>query len=228
MAINNNVSSDKQEKCLEMSKFYHAKFQDIPSLSSQTYLEQKDTSKYVLVDVRSSSEQQVSMIPNAIKLHDLESKIKNNLVIIDESTTVVTYCTIGYRSGLEARRLRDEYDLHGRILNLDGIVCYTHACSNNTRDTFNKNFQDDEDHDNTLSKAAPAATTSSEPMFLMEPKTRTSTKKVHVFGNDWDCAAESFESTYFSKPIMTLKGTAVVCKSCFNACFGCLRKQKKY
>jgi rhodanese-related sulfurtransferase len=41
---------------------------------------------------------------------------------------IVTYCTVGYRSGREARRIQDAHPHYrGRIYNLDGILAYTYV-----------------------------------------------------------------------------------------------------
>ncbi len=73
-------------------------------------------SEVVIVDVRTPEEQQVSMIPGAVSekqfLRDLEQH-KDRLVI--------GYCTISYRSGEFARKLRAEhgitmYNLRGGLL----------------------------------------------------------------------------------------------------------------
>mmetsp|Transcript_15927 Transcript_15927/g.20221 ORF Transcript_15927/g.20221 Transcript_15927/m.20221 type:complete len:202 (-) Transcript_15927:12-617(-) len=194
-----NTSS---EKCNEMSKFYHGKFDDIPTLTSIAYLHQKQHQNYILVDVRSQAEQKLSMIPHAITMGDFERRMKklqhgddwddgNHDNNIDDSTTIVTYCTIGYRSGLEGRRLRDEYNLYGRIMNLDGIVCYTHAC---------KEMQ---------SKG------NGESFSLVDPTTNQETNQVHVFGEAWNYTHNSFTPTYFSKPVMAFRGLSVGCKSFF-------------
>ena len=45
-----------------------------------------------------------------------------------DDTDIIFYCTIGYRSGMEAARICDEYNIdRGRVYSLDGIVPYTHA-----------------------------------------------------------------------------------------------------
>ena len=217
------TDSSNLEKCQEMSKFYHSKFADIPSLSSQTYLENKhlENDDYLLVDVRSTAEQKVSMIPNAITLCEFEKRMKqkNDVSVMKKgnanndnndslsTTTVVTYCTIGYRSGLEARRLRDEYDLHGKIYNLDGIVCYTHACNA----TLCKNNSNDDNSQ----------------VFLIDPQTKQSTMNVHVFGDAWNNVADPFQSVHFSRPVMILRGISVAFKGCINSCACCKRRTER-
>ena len=132
------------------------------------------------------------MIPNAITLHDFESRMKTEKRNQDQRIVVVTYCTIGYRSGLEARRLRDRYHLN--VLNLDGIVSYTHACSTSTSTSTSTSSQNDQ-------------------AYLIDPKTGKATKRVHVFGPAWNVASDQFEATYFSKPSMAWRGFCVGCNA---------------
>ena len=143
------------------------------------------------------------MISNAITLEHFETRMKDMRAIpnanekTNESKIVVTYCTIGYRSGLEGRRLRDEYNLQGKIMNLDGIVCYTHACS--------KELPNMDDYIEDVSQS-----------FLVE-RNKKSTMKIHVFGTTWDCAADRFETTYFSKAVMVWRGIGVGLHGCYQS-----------
>lgn len=182
-----------------MWQAYHKRFPDVTTLTSTEYLSSKytlrpsSTSKYILVDVRSKAEQDVSMIPTAVTLSAFEKKMKispqSNTTITDE--IVVTYCTIGFRSGLEARRLRDKYNLN--VMNLDGIVSYTHACSV---------IQDPGAKDTSTSSLE-------ENVYLIDPKTKKATKRVHVFGPVWNVASNAVEATYFSTFSMALRGLSV-------------------
>jgi rhodanese-related sulfurtransferase len=62
--------------------------------------EKKESSDYVLVDVRTREESSVSVIPGAITMFEFE---KNRDRYRDR--TVITYCTSGYRSEQYARKL---------------------------------------------------------------------------------------------------------------------------
>ena len=121
------------------------------------------------------------MIPNAISLkefHELDESFKKGT-----HSTIITYCTVGYRSGLEAQKLQDQYDIpHGTIKNLDGIVAYTHACIKEGMD---------------------------EKECLVDPTTKEATHRVHVFGPTWDLVPSSFESVMFSK-VGTVSNTLAV------------------
>ena len=205
-----------EAKSNEMSKFYHSKFDDIPSLSSEAYLQ--NTKNYLLVDVRSPDEQNVSMIPDAISLREFECNFKEQYQsrIQDGNIIAVTYCTIGYRSGVEGRRLRNVYNLEGKLMNLDGIVCYTHACEKliMSRSSTNNSTDGSDDHDK------------GEKTYLVNPKNNQSTRKVHVFGESWNYAANSFEAVYFSKVAMALKGVGVGCRGFFQPLVVCLTRRK--
>jgi sodium/bile acid cotransporter 7 len=74
----------------------------------------------VLVDVRSDEERAVSMIPGALSREEFEAR-RDELA----GREVVTYCTIGYRSGVYTRELMDE---GWTASNLRGsILAWTHA-----------------------------------------------------------------------------------------------------
>ncbi|WP_197994752.1 rhodanese-like domain-containing protein [Gimesia panareensis] len=59
--------------------------------------------QFVLVDVRSSEETNVSMIPGAITRESFEKNIDRY-----RDRTVIAYCTIGYRSGKYTARLIEQ------------------------------------------------------------------------------------------------------------------------
>ena len=103
----------------------------------------------LLVDVRTDSERHVSMISGAVSLDDFKTNILPSLESDSDSALpdmIVTYCTIGFRSGMEARNLIHEYPTifagwenddnsaqeEGRtsitkVGNLDGIIPFANA-----------------------------------------------------------------------------------------------------
>ena len=132
----------EKEKWVKQYEFYHKFYSDIPQLTSLQLIssydigfnaeandqgERKDAlrelSPVVLIDVRSKPERDVSIIPTAITLNDYENGIKSGAISLE--TDVVTYCTVGYRSGMEAQNIRQTYGT--RVYSLDGIVAYTHT-----------------------------------------------------------------------------------------------------
>ncbi len=71
----------------------------------------------ILIDVRENKEQQVSMLPHALSTLEFAQKFKHG---IPAGSKIVTYCTIGYRSGKYAEELRKQqiiaYNLEGGVL----------------------------------------------------------------------------------------------------------------
>lgn len=149
-------------------------------MSSEEYistLRRADRPSMVLIDARSSAERSISIIPGAISLAEFEQNIVTTL---SPDASVVVYCTIGYRSGIEARRLKEKHDgLDGRIQNLDGIVPYTHAIG----DMFDQSMQ------------------------LIKPDTGERTNVVHIFGRTWNCVHSRFETVYFNAPELALRSS---------------------
>lgn len=165
-----------EERCHRLNRFYQARFPTVPALSSRDLVRSFDSDNTVLVDVRTQPERNISTIEGAISLHEFEQRISS----LPPETQVVTYCTIGYRSGLEARRLQYQYALQGRISSLDGIVAYTHAITS-----------EDDNGDDIPRVVCPA--------------TGSDASAVHTFGSQWDCVAENYESKHFSLPTLLLR-----------------------
>jgi rhodanese-related sulfurtransferase len=83
----------------------------VPELTPSELQAQREAGNVVIVDCRNQDEQDVSMIPGAVRLQNLDiAKIKQGI-------PVVCYCTVGYRSALETKSLRekglDAYNLRG-------------------------------------------------------------------------------------------------------------------
>ena len=78
-------------------------------------LQQRQWRELVLVDVRSPEEIAVSFIPGAITKKEFEGNLTRY-----RDTTVVVYCTIGYRSGKYAQKLQQQgievFNLSGSLL----------------------------------------------------------------------------------------------------------------
>ena len=145
--------------------------------TSISTLRRADRPSMVLIDARSSAERSISIIPGAISLAEFEQNIVTTL---SPDASVVVYCTIGYRSGIEARRLKEKLDgLDGRIQNLDGIVPYTHAIGD----------------------------MSDQSMQLIKPDTGERTNVVHMFGRTWNCVHSRFETVHFNAPELALRSS---------------------
>lgn len=97
-------------------------FPDLPEFSNQSLqaLSRDEREDYVVVDVRTLEERNVSVIAGAIDNEYFEHNIASY-----QNKKVIVYCTIGYRSGFYAESLRqkgfDAYNLS------EGILGWTHV-----------------------------------------------------------------------------------------------------
>lgn len=95
-------------------------FPEVPAISVDNLLARQQKEKIVIVDVRSEEETAVSMIPGAITKTEFEANRERY-----KDHKIVTYCTIGYRSGLYAKKLRQE---NSDVVNLaGGVLAWAHA-----------------------------------------------------------------------------------------------------
>mmetsp|Transcript_26772 Transcript_26772/g.50012 ORF Transcript_26772/g.50012 Transcript_26772/m.50012 type:complete len:189 (-) Transcript_26772:475-1041(-) len=129
------------------------------SMAEARELERKGQ-KVVFVDIRTRAEQQVSRFPKSI---DEEEFWKNKKLYKDAH--VVSYCTIGFRSGVFAQKLKRMGYPH--IYNGEGVVLWTY----------------DE---------------ATQLVHREKDGSEVPVKKVHVYGNEWDLAADSYETVTFS------------------------------
>ena len=71
--------------------------------------------RFVIVDVRAKTETDVSIIPGALTQAEFERTIQQH-----QSKAVLVYCTVGYRSGIYAKKLKrkgwDAWNYKGSIL----------------------------------------------------------------------------------------------------------------
>lgn len=110
----------KRARIAELYRGYREKFPDVPGISPQELSGRLDDPDLVLVDVREPEERAVSTLPGAISREELAER-SDELA----GRRIVTYCTLGYRSGLVAESLREQgWD----ATNLEGsILGWTHA-----------------------------------------------------------------------------------------------------
>ena len=196
--------------------------------------------KVILVDVRSRPEREVSIISGAISIDKFRNEVLPSLQSLDElqldddrtnnnnrqnGIVVATYCTIGYRSGVEARKLVTDYpfifsnhddnntshdeegDKSIQIYNMDGII------------PFANSILDKEIQDNTTL-----------PPLLIEPISKQSTNRVHVYGSSWEKYLSTqegvLEPVVFSKIHFMLRGISDIgrslCLRC-GCCNGCIK-----
>lgn len=100
---------------------YKQEFADVPEYDAETLVEMAPVAELpVFVDVREPEEQAVSMIPGAMTQEEFEAHKEEY-----KDREIITYCTIGYRSGLYAAQLRKEGFNAG---NLKGsVLSWAHA-----------------------------------------------------------------------------------------------------
>lgn len=96
-----------------MYEEYRKEFPGIRELNVNELLKMKSEKQIVLVDVRTDAERAVSIIPDAISEDEFNAN-RNRF----QNLPVIAYCTIGYRSGLFAKRVTEiqVYNLIGGVL----------------------------------------------------------------------------------------------------------------
>ena len=93
---------------------YHERFPTVREITVEELRAVTDPDRFLLVDVRTPEEQQVSMIPGAVTRAVFEEKGD-----AFTNRTVVAYCTAGYRSGQYAEELQKK---GVEVLNLRGSI----------------------------------------------------------------------------------------------------------
>lgn len=89
-------------------------FPSVADISAEALRGRADDADMLIVDCRTDAERAVSTIPDAISIADFETSLDRY-----RERTIVTYCTIGYRSGVYGKKLsEDSID----VLNLRGGV----------------------------------------------------------------------------------------------------------
>ena len=113
----NAVNSEpwKKQKIANMYARYAQEFPQVPGLTVEEFKQLQQKDKAIVVDVRTLAEREVSMIPGAISQAELEQNLD-----IYQNYPIVVYCTIGYRSGKYAQKLRQKglnvFNLEGSLL----------------------------------------------------------------------------------------------------------------
>jgi rhodanese-related sulfurtransferase len=242
---NGSVSrTTKQEQLERQVQFYQErKWPQIPRMTPQELValkeqvkeinsehDQHQDRKVLLIDVRTAAERAVSVIPGSVPLQQVSQRGSAAIVqLLRQDTTVVMYCTIGYRSGMEATRLLHRYPtLEGRIYNLDGIVAYTYLNTNNCNATDGATGK--QDAISTLDECSPLSpasvptttkttttTTTSDPQQeqnqnqnqrqhnLVDPVTNDTVWTVHTFGSMWSLADPHYTASHFPLPQLAVR-----------------------
>lgn len=121
--LRGGVPRDDAERLRRIERYYGLcarLLPRVPEISAAELSQRLRETRLAIVDVRTPQEQAVSMIPGAISQAEFERR-KHEF----RDAPVVAYCTLGYRSGKYAAKLRAEgFD----ALNLRGaILAWTHA-----------------------------------------------------------------------------------------------------
>ncbi len=114
---------DESKKCEQIEQKYQKSrklFSEVPEITAEQLQRRLQEKDLVIVDARSPQEQAVSMLPGAVTAEQFEADRSKY-----EGRLVVTYCTIGHRSGLFAQQLHAQ---GCDVANLKGaILSWTHA-----------------------------------------------------------------------------------------------------
>lgn len=115
-SVNSGLTdTEKQAMVEKMATEYKQDYPDVAELSVPELVNRMTRENIFLVDVRTEPEQAVSMIPGAVPRSLFENEKGEH-----KDQTIVTYCTIGYRSGKYALELQGEgfkvYNLRGSML----------------------------------------------------------------------------------------------------------------
>jgi rhodanese-related sulfurtransferase len=105
-----------------LKRSMHSKFSDIDWITTQQladWLGDKDRPKPVLLDVRTPAEWNVSHLAGAKRV-DPKADAKTAADGVAKDAPIVTYCSVGYRSGEMAERLRTAGYRH--VQNLEGSI----------------------------------------------------------------------------------------------------------
>ena len=115
LSSNDLTDEDKRRKVEKMYDGYKKEFPEVEDISSQMAAALAADQKVVFIDVREPEEQRVSMLPGAVTDKEFLNNPKKY-----ENHVKIGYCTISYRSGKFAQKLRQKgipvYNLRGGIL----------------------------------------------------------------------------------------------------------------
>ncbi|MDP3981064.1 MAG: rhodanese-like domain-containing protein [Chlamydiota bacterium] len=113
--VPHHIHIQKSEKLDSLTRECLDRYPDVPSISLKEFLKQQDLSEWVILDVRSKSERDISIIPGAIDAETFDLK-KDTF----RNKKILVYCTIGCRSGAYGRVLQKKgyhaVNLRGGVL----------------------------------------------------------------------------------------------------------------
>ena len=102
----------------------------VPTIRADSLQARLNDTNLILIDVRQPPEQMVSMLPNALTPYQFSQKFQTGF---PTTKHVVTYCTLGFRSGKYAGQLQAKGIA---VQNLEGgILAWTHISGLLLRDS---------------------------------------------------------------------------------------------
>lgn len=108
-----------REIVYKMYTGYQTDFSDVQDINAKDAINELNSGRLLFVDVRTTREMAVSMLPGAIS----KEEFLNNRNL-HQGKTIIAYCTIGYRSGLFAAEMEKNGSM---VYNLSaGILGWTH------------------------------------------------------------------------------------------------------
>ena len=147
-------SAARRAQIQSMYKGYRAEaFAGVADITVAELLAKMGGESVVLIDCREPAEMSISQIPGAMTREAFEADAEAY-----RHQTIITYCTIGYRSGEYARGLQAKG--FNTVNLIGGVLMWAHE---------GRNFENPEGG---------------------------STKRVHVYGKQWDLLPPEYESVY--------------------------------
>ncbi len=111
---------EKHDRVIAMYNEYKKNYPDVEDISAEAALPLLNDSDVVFVDVRSSQEQKVSMIPGAVTKENFSRNIEQY-----RDKQIIAYCTVSYRSGKFAEKMNKQGI---SVTNLQaGLLGWVHA-----------------------------------------------------------------------------------------------------
>ncbi len=88
---------------------------DVRWITLSEFLVRKETGDWLMLDVRTKDERDISFIPDSVFVDDVKTKIEEH-----RGENILVYCTVGCRSGVYAGELQKRgfkvFNLHGGVL----------------------------------------------------------------------------------------------------------------
>ena len=120
-------SFSRRQVAMDHLTNYVAKNPSVPVYKTKDLVkrlnESADLSSIVLIDVRTPEERQVSFIPHSISIEEFEAL--NHDELKRKNVDIVTYCTLGMRSGNFARNLMKNRGFRN-VHNGEGVIMWSH------------------------------------------------------------------------------------------------------